>query len=59
MPLSSLQSPISEAPTDPPLDPALSPALKNRIDDAQADSRKGVFRWLIFLLVGGIGPAHC
>lgn len=29
------------------------PALKNRIDEAQADAREGLLRWLIFLLAGG------
>lgn len=31
------------------------PALKNRIDEAQADAREGLFRWVIFLLIGGVG----
>lgn len=34
------------------------PTLKKRIDEAQADAREGLFRWLIFLLVGGGGLAH-
>lgn len=34
------------------------PALKNRIDEAQADAREGLLRWLIFLLVGGVGLAY-
>jgi hypothetical protein len=34
------------------------PALKNRIDEAQADAREGLFRWLIFLLAGGVGLAY-
>lgn len=34
------------------------PALKNRIDKAQVDAREGLFRWLIFLLAGGVGLAH-
>ncbi len=53
---SSLQPSISEASTAPPPDPELSPA--NRIDEAQVDAREGLFRWLIFLLAGGVGLAH-
>lgn len=34
------------------------PALKTHIDEAQADTREGVFRWLIFLLTGGVGLAY-
>ena len=34
------------------------PALKNHVDEAQADTREGLFRWLIFLLVGGVGLAY-
>jgi hypothetical protein len=33
-------------------------ALKNRIDETQADTREGLFRWLIFLLIGGAGLAY-
>jgi hypothetical protein len=52
---SSPQPPISEALTAS-VQP--QPTIKNRIDDAQADSREGVFRWLIFLAVGGVGLAY-
>ncbi|MDI3462527.1 MAG: hypothetical protein OJF50_001348 [Nitrospira sp.] len=52
---SSLQPPSSEALTAPV---PSQPTLKNPIDDAQADSREGVVRWLIFLLAGGVGLAH-
>jgi len=52
---SSPQPPSSEALTAPV---GSQPTLKNRIDDAQADSREGVFRWLILLLAGGVGLAH-
>jgi hypothetical protein len=52
---SSPQPPISEALT---ASVQSQPTLKNRIDDAQADSREGVFRWLIFLAVGGVGLAY-
>ncbi|MCS6303770.1 MAG: hypothetical protein H8K07_08900 [Nitrospira sp.] len=52
---SSLQPPSSEALTAPVQS---QPTLKNPIDDAQADSREGVVRWLIFLLAGGVGLAH-
>ncbi|MGE3977264.1 MAG: hypothetical protein AB7F94_06700 [Nitrospira sp.] len=99
MPLSSLQSPISDAQAASPLSPALSqsavaalwkgqvteaiqlvcleqnigateardlidtllrsqPALRNQLDEAHADAREGLLRWLIFLLVGGVGLAH-
>lgn len=99
MPLSSLQSPISDVQTAPPLSPALSqsavaalwkgqvteaiqlvrleqnislteatdlidtflrsqPTLRNQIDEAHADAREGLLRWLIFLLAGGVGLAH-
>ena len=34
------------------------PALKNRIDEAQADAREGLFRWVIFLLAGGVGLGY-
>lgn len=34
------------------------PALMNRIDQARSDTREGVLRWLIFLLVGGAGLAY-
>lgn len=34
------------------------PALKIRIDEAQADAREGLLRWLIFLLAGGAGLAY-
>lgn len=34
------------------------PTLKNRIDETQADTREGLFRWLIFLLIGGAGLAY-
>ena len=49
------QPPNSEALTAPVQS---QPTLKNPIDDAQADSREGLFRWLIFLLAGGFGLAH-
>ena len=31
------------------------PSLRRHIDQAQADARDGVLRWLLFLLVGGAG----
>jgi len=34
------------------------PVLRNRVDEAQADTREGLFRWLIFLLVGGVGLGY-
>lgn len=34
------------------------PALKNHIHKARADAREGVFRWVIFLLSGGIGLGY-
>jgi len=34
------------------------PALRNQIADTQADAREGLFRWLIFLLIGGAGLAY-
>lgn len=34
------------------------PVLKNQIDETQADTREGVFRWLIFLLAGGVGLGY-
>lgn len=34
------------------------PTLRNRIEQAQADAREGLFRWLIFLLAGGMGLAY-
>lgn len=34
------------------------PALKIRIDEAQADAREGLLRWLMFLLAGGAGLAY-
>ncbi len=34
------------------------PALKNRIDEAEANAREGVLRWLIFLLIGGAGLGY-
>jgi hypothetical protein len=99
MPLSSLQSPITEIQTTPSLSPALSqaavtalwknqifdaiklvrleqdigfdeakelvdsylrsqPTLRNQIEEARADAREGLFRWLIFLLAGGMGLAY-
>jgi hypothetical protein len=54
MPRPSFQLPISESPTTPPV----YPVLKNRIDEAEADAREGLFRWLIFLLAGGVGLAY-
>lgn len=38
--------------------PRSQPTLKKRIDEAQAEAREGLFRWLIFLLAGGVGLAH-
>ncbi len=35
------------------------PALKRHIDNTQADTREGLLRWLLFLLIGGIGLAYC
>lgn len=35
------------------------PALKRHIDDTQADTREGLLRWLLFLLIGGVGLAYC
>jgi hypothetical protein len=34
------------------------PVLRNRVAEAQADTREGLFRWLIFLLVGGVGLGY-
>lgn len=34
------------------------PALRDRIEEAHADAREGLFRWLIFLLAGGMGLAY-
>lgn len=34
------------------------PVLKNRIDETQADAREGLLRWLMFLLIGGVGLAY-
>ncbi|MDF0667350.1 MAG: hypothetical protein P0119_14915 [Nitrospira sp.] len=34
------------------------PNLKIRIDEAQADAREGLLRWLTFLLAGGAGLAY-
>ncbi|OQW37573.1 MAG: hypothetical protein A4E19_12900 [Nitrospira sp. SG-bin1] len=34
------------------------PALGDRVDEAQADAREGLLRWLIFLLAGGGGLAY-
>ncbi len=34
------------------------PALKDQIDEAQADAREGLLRWLMFLLIGGAGLAY-
>jgi ribosomal protein L7/L12 len=34
------------------------PALKNRIDEANADAREGLLRWLMFLFIGGAGLAY-
>ncbi|MBX3302060.1 MAG: hypothetical protein KF693_07585 [Nitrospira sp.] len=31
------------------------PVLRNQIVQAHADAREGLFRWLIFFLVGGAG----
>ena len=34
------------------------PALRNRINEAHADAREGLLRWLMFLLIGGAGLAY-
>lgn len=34
------------------------PALKNRIDEAHANAREGLLRWLIFLFIGGAGLTY-
>ena len=34
------------------------PALKHRIEQVQADTREGLFRWIVFLLIGGVGLAY-
>ncbi len=34
------------------------PALKHRIEHAQADAREGLFRWTLFLVIGGLGLAY-
>ena len=34
------------------------PALKNRIEHAQADAREGLLRWVLFLVIGGVGLAY-
>lgn len=34
------------------------PALKHRIERVRADTREGVFRWIVFLLIGGVGLAY-
>ena len=34
------------------------PALRNRINATQADAREGLLRWLMFLLIGGVGLAY-
>lgn len=31
------------------------PALRSRLVQAHADAREGLLRWVIFLLVGGVG----
>lgn len=33
------------------------PVLKRRIEHAQADAREGLFRWTLFLVIGGLGLA--
>ena len=59
MPLSSFQPSLPEAPTTPPdACPRSQPTFKKRIDEAQIEAREGLFRWLIFLLAGGVGLAH-
>ena len=35
------------------------PALKHLIEQTQADTRDGLLRWLVFLLVGGAGLMYC
>ena len=34
------------------------PALKNRIEHRQADAREGLLRWVLFLVIGGLGLAY-
>lgn len=34
------------------------PELKRRIEDTQADTREGLFRWTLFLVIGGLGLAY-
>ncbi len=34
------------------------PALKRRIELDQADAREGLFRWIVFLLIGGVGLGY-
>lgn len=34
------------------------PTLAHRIDEAHADAREGLRRWLMFLFIGGIGLAY-
>lgn len=34
------------------------PAIKHRIERVQADTQEGLFRWIVFLLIGGVGLAY-
>lgn len=34
------------------------PAIKQRIERVHADTREGLFRWIVFLLIGGVGLAY-
>jgi hypothetical protein len=34
------------------------PVLRSRIEHTQADAREGLFRWLMFLFIGGAGLAY-
>lgn len=34
------------------------PAITHRLERVQADTREGVFRWIVFLLIGGVGLAY-
>lgn len=36
----------------------MQPALRNQIDQTEAATREGLVRWLIFLLVGGVGLTY-
>lgn len=34
------------------------PAIRHRLERVQADTREGVFRWIVLLLIGGVGLAY-